>query len=107
VGGFAWPPTCPAARHGPDAGAVVSPDPPARSAARDLSVEQREQLRRLLERELVTAWRSTLAAGADPAAMAGAVDSRVEALRSWAGLVDDAEHLPDDPSGGSGIAEQG
>ncbi len=85
----------------------MSPDCPAAPEPRELSAEQREQLQQVIERELTRAWRTALAAGADPAALAEVVTDRAEALRSAAGLTDDAEHLADDPLHGTGVGEQG
>jgi|tagenome__1003787_1003787.scaffolds.fasta_scaffold9347891_1 hypothetical protein len=62
-----------------------------------LSPEQRDDLRELLTEELRAAWRTAVADGASPAALAGLVDERRLAM----------EHLLDDPADSGGLGEQG
>ncbi|MCX4473579.1 hypothetical protein OOK41_25280 [Micromonospora sp. NBC_01655] len=72
-----------------------------------LSPGQRESLRRLLERELIEAWRAARAAGVPPAALAALVTDRARRLRLLVGRTDDAQHLVDDAPDGIGVGEQG
>ncbi|WP_320064860.1 hypothetical protein [Micromonospora sp. RTGN7] len=89
----------------------MSPDDPAGPAPapmpEELSPRHRESLRRLLERELVEAWRAARAAGVPPATLAALVTDRARTLRLLGGRTDDTQHLVDDAPDGIGVVEQG
>jgi len=73
----------------------------------ELTPEQRERIRLLLEEELRDACRSAIDLGADPADVAGVVADRRRALQELtAGLADDPQDPLDDAGEGAGVGEQ-
>ena len=68
-----------------------------------LSPEQRDELRRLLEDELRSAWRAAAARGAGPEALAETAEDRRLAVES---SFDDAYGRRDDPVQRPGVGEQ-
>jgi hypothetical protein len=74
----------------------------------ELTPEQRESIRRLLEEELRAGCRSAIDSGAQPADVADLVAERRQAVEDLLfDLADDPEHPVDDPREGRGIGEQG
>ena len=73
----------------------------------ELTPEQRERIRLVLEEELRCAYRTALGRGADPGEVAELVAARRHALRELAaGFPDDPQHPADDAGEGSGVREQ-
>ena len=82
--------------------------PSRRPGARmELTPDQQERIRRLLEEELRAAYRSAVDSGNAPAAVDALIADRRRALEKLAaGLPDDRQDPLDDPGQGGGIADQ-
>jgi len=73
----------------------------------ELTPDQRDRIRLLLEQELRDACRSAIGRGAQPAEVADLVAERRRALEDLAiGFADDPQHPVDDPGEGGGVGQQ-
>jgi hypothetical protein len=73
----------------------------------ELTPDQRDRIRLLLEQELQEASRSAIGRGVQPAEVAAFLADRRRALEDLAtGFADDPQHPVDDTGEGSGIGQQ-